>query len=239
MTTAIWMLAYGMPADAMEEYMRIGESTTVESLKRFCRAIISIHEEEYLGSLTTTDISKLLREEEKRGFPGMLGSLDCMHWSWKNCLAAWHGQYISHLTEGRAPPANYTINGHQYTMGYFLADGNYPHRETLVQTISQPQGLKRQLFATMQEAYRKDVERAFGVLQASFAIVHWPARFLSHEDLGYIMKTCIILHNMIIEDKHDDSVDDDYDPPEMATPIQVSREPTPLFTEFIPRDHMI
>ena len=34
-----------------------------------------------------------------------------------------------------------------------------------------PKGRKRSLFATTQESTRKDVERAFGVLQARFAIV--------------------------------------------------------------------
>ncbi|CAL9246495.1 unnamed protein product, partial [Arabidopsis halleri] len=39
------------------------------------------------------------------------------------------------------------------------------------QSISLPQTEKASLFATHQEACRKDVERAFGVLQARFAIV--------------------------------------------------------------------
>jgi hypothetical protein len=36
---------------------------------------------------------RLMGENAARGWPGMLGSVDCMHWSCKNCLRAWHEQY--------------------------------------------------------------------------------------------------------------------------------------------------
>ncbi|XP_029148303.1 uncharacterized protein [Arachis hypogaea] len=107
---------------------------------------------------------------EDRGFPGILGSIDCMRWQWKNCPKAWKGMYMSSyrgaativlevvassdlwiwhaffgvsgsnkdinvldhspvfndIMNDRAPEVNYTINGNNYTMGYYLADGIYP-----------------------------------------------------------------------------------------------------------------
>ncbi|KAL1371197.1 hypothetical protein AAHE18_01G113800 [Arachis hypogaea] len=220
-TAAIRMLAYGVAADAIDDYVCIGESTTIECLEKFV--------------------------EEGRGFPGMLGSIDCMHWQWKNYPKAWKGMYMSgyrgvativlevvassdlwiwhaffgvsgsnndinvldrspvfdDILNDRAPEVNYTINGNNYTMGYYLADDIYPEWATFVKSISKPQGEKRKLFAQYQEGQRKYVERAFGVLQARFVIIRGPARFWEKKKLANIMRACIILHNMIVEDERD------------------------------------
>ncbi|CAL8136935.1 unnamed protein product [Prunus armeniaca] len=55
----------------------------------------------------------------------------------------------------------------------------------------------------MQEAYMKDVERAFGILQARWVIVQGPARMWCKDNLHSIMMTCIILHNMSVEDEYE------------------------------------
>ena len=71
---------------------------------------------------------------------------------------------FSELAQGRAPAVNYSVNGHDYTIGYYFVDGIYSQWSTFVKTIPRPLGAKRKVFAKAQEAYRKDVERAFGVL---------------------------------------------------------------------------
>ena len=72
-----------------------------------------------------------------------------------------------------------------------------------MKTFSNPETKKEIQFAKAQEACRKDIERVFGVLQARFAIVRGPARFWDKKILNNIMKCCVTLHNMIIEDERD------------------------------------
>uniref|UniRef100_A0A2N9GTA0 DDE Tnp4 domain-containing protein n=1 Tax=Fagus sylvatica TaxID=28930 RepID=A0A2N9GTA0_FAGSY len=279
MTAALRILAYGVAADSTDKYVRIGESTAVESLKKFVKAVVNIFSEEYLRSSNSNNIARLLAVNEKRGFLGMLGSIDCMHWKWKNCPTAWKGQYTGHsreptlileavasndrwiwhaffglpgshndinvlehssifteLAQGRAPPVNYSINGHDYTMGYYFADGIHPQWSIFVKTISAPLEAKKKHFARVQEACRKDVECAFGILQARFSIVRGPARFWDEATLNDIMKACIILHNMIIEDERDPNgvqQHDDYKQVPESIPTPTSRELTIEVQNFI------
>jgi len=83
----------------------------------------------------------------------------------------------------------------------------------------------------MQEAMQKDVERAFGVLQARFAIVAHPARGWSTRRLNVIMKACIILHNMIVEDERDTEEDLDYE--QVSSAVQPSRSSSCEFSSFV------
>ena len=93
------MLAYGVSGDFIDEYVRIGETTALESLKIFFTAVIDVFSEEYLRKPNNEDIARLLAHGKCRGFPGMLGSIDCIHWKWKNFPFAWKDQYCSHICE--------------------------------------------------------------------------------------------------------------------------------------------
>jgi hypothetical protein len=88
----------------------------------------------------------------------------------------------------------------------------------------------------MQEGARKDVECGFGVLQSRWAIVKGPARFWSHKNLCMIMKECIILHNMIVEDERGENLPCVYDNP---APLDPHRLSTSDFENFIARHRAV
>ncbi|KAK1615343.1 hypothetical protein QYE76_020860 [Lolium multiflorum] len=92
-SAAMRLIAYGIHADYTDEYLRIGEDTTSESVRMFARLIIKLFGSTYLRAPNEDDTKRLMEINEKTGWSGMLGSLDCLHWTWKNCPKAWHGQY--------------------------------------------------------------------------------------------------------------------------------------------------
>ncbi|XP_018479975.1 uncharacterized protein LOC108851038 [Raphanus sativus] len=218
-TAAIRQLAYGCSADTVDEYVRLAETTARKCLHHFTEAIITLFGDQYLRRPTPEDLERLLYMGEEHGFPGMIGSIDCMHWQWKNCPTPWRGMFargtgkptivleavasqdlgiwhaffgapctmndlnildrspvFDDIIYGIAPEVNYYVNGNEYNMAYYLTDGIFPKCATFIQSIKLPQGEKNSLFAKKQEAVRKDVERAFGVLQSRFAVVKNPSK---------------------------------------------------------------
>ena len=89
------MFAYVIPSDIVDEYVRMSESTCLMSLYSFCTVVVEVFGPEYLKEPTATE--RLLAINAEKGFPGMLGSIDCMPWKWKNCLFAWQGRYKGHV----------------------------------------------------------------------------------------------------------------------------------------------
>jgi hypothetical protein len=73
--------------------VRIGEKTPIQTLKYFIRNINEIYGSEYLQSPNHDELKIILSKNKARGFPGCLGSIDGMHWAWKNCPLGWAGQF--------------------------------------------------------------------------------------------------------------------------------------------------
>jgi hypothetical protein len=214
-------------------------------MEHFCAAIQETYGETYLRAPNEEDLKKILAENAARGFPGCIGSLDCMHWAWKNCPTSLSGQYegkektptivleatttkdtwIWHSFFGTAGALNdknildrsplfestiagtgwgveFELEGHVYKMPYYLVDGIYYPWSTLIQSKSLiSQDAPTKFFTKCQEGFRKDIERAFGILQGQFKILKEPAMGWYPGDLHAIMNTCIILHNMIVESR--------------------------------------
>ena len=96
---------------------------------------------------------------------------------------------------------SFYANENFYKAGYYLTDGIYPEYATFVKTFTDPIDNKRKHFKKKQESARKDIERAFGVLKKRWRVLQQPARYFNKEMMHDVIYTCIILHNMILEDE--------------------------------------
>ena len=93
-----------MPVPLMfDEYLQLGETTALTTLRQFCNCIQAIFGPEYLRKPNADECQRLIDMHGRvHNFTGMLGSIDCMHWEWRNCPVAWKGQFTSGF-KGRHP----------------------------------------------------------------------------------------------------------------------------------------
>lgn len=89
------MLAYGVSADVTDEYCRIGESTSMESMKRYVTAIRAVFGPYHLQELTREDFVQNLRINVDQGFIGIIVSIGCMHYQWRNFPVARQGHFCN------------------------------------------------------------------------------------------------------------------------------------------------
>ncbi|CAL2241120.1 unnamed protein product [Prunus armeniaca] len=209
LTAVIRMLAYGASADQVDEVARMGKSTTLEALN--CPTA-------WQGDYGNRKGTKSIILEAVAGFDtwvwhasfGVAGAQNDL-----NVLG--QSPVFNDVLSGQGPNITYQVNNTVYHTGYYLAYGIYPRWTTFVKSIPNPRSHKQKLFATYQEGYRKDVERCFGILQARWLIVRGAARMFDEEILRSIMMTCIILHNMIVEDEYDYDAVEVYEPDPINT----------------------
>ena len=250
----------------------MAKSTTLESLYRFCSAVVAAYGPTALRRPNKEDLKTILGKSSSQGWPGCLGLVDCMHWTWKNCPSGWAGMFTgkegtptvvleatadsncrfwhfffgmpgslndlnvldrsSLLTDAvkhKAADVHYNVNGTEYFVPYWLGDGIYPNYHCFIKSVSSPKTAKEKLFSSMQESRRKDIERAFGILQARFRILTAPCRLWCRDAMYTVMKTCVILHNMVIDYEMANRLDQGYiNNPELAPtlPFTSNQEPS-------------
>ena len=99
---------------------------------------------------------------------------------------------------GKAP---YEISGSIFHRFFALVDGIYPPYSRFVKGIQMPLTDEEKRYTAWQEAARKDIERAFGVLQSRFQVMARP--FLGHclKKVSTVVSACLIMHNMCVSDR--------------------------------------
>ena len=231
--SAVRQLSSGVSSMEHDDKYRMGASTGLEAMKRFCLAVNEVFSEVALRHPTIHDMNRLLDEGKNAGFPGCIGSIDCMHWEWKNCPSSWKGMFqgmsgrptvvieailadysgrfwhfhfgspgslndinvldrsplFFNAVNGEAPQVDYVVSGHCYRYAYWLADGRYSTYACFVKTFPQPRTRMQTMFASSQEAKRKDIKHSFGILQAHFHILTSGCRLWDRDAMATVVNT--------------------------------------------------
>ena len=76
---ALRVLAYGFSADEVDEYARLSDSTTNETVHRFTRFVVEKYKPVYLREPTQADLQRVMNDCACAGFLGCIGCVACSH----------------------------------------------------------------------------------------------------------------------------------------------------------------
>jgi hypothetical protein len=82
MTDAMRQLAFGCPADAAAERVRVSESLAHEPLLRHCRVSGKTFEPEYLKRPNKDELREIEQQYASLGFPGCIECVEVASWMW-------------------------------------------------------------------------------------------------------------------------------------------------------------
>lgn len=106
----------------------------------------------------------------------------------------------------------FLINGQPFHESWITVDGIYPKYSRFVRGIKEPYTENQKRYTKWQEATRKDIERAFGVLKGTWQFLDRPILLMDLNHISLRVTTCMILHNMLVSDRVMQQVGVLYDP---------------------------
>jgi hypothetical protein len=132
------------------------------------------------------------------------------------------GSFTAVETESGVVP--YRIGAAAFEKTFLLVDGIYPPYSRFVKCIKQPITHQEKRFTAWQESARKDIERAFGVLQCRFKALAVPIHTRDTEIIANLAGCCLILHNMCVSERVMGEIGVRYDPGLVLEEAEVEEE---------------
>jgi hypothetical protein len=141
------------------------------------------------------------------GYPGSMNDINVFN------LSPLLDAFLTGMfAENEKEEVPFVVDEEVFSMLFFLVDGIYPPYSRFVGSIQQPVTEKETVFSKWQEAKRKDIERAFGVLQGKFQVLARPILLINLDLIAELVSTCLILHNMCVQDRIMGDGSTHYDP---------------------------
>ncbi|XP_071688745.1 uncharacterized protein [Rutidosis leptorrhynchoides] len=203
-------MAYGTTPDLFDEYIKIGEKMAALCLENFCQCVFHLFARQYLLKPTAEDIARLYNfYAQKHGLPGMLGSIDYMHWEWKNCPIAWQGQYTIGDQKGPSIMLEAVASQDLWIWHAFFGmagsnnDINVLYFSPLFNTIKDGTAPPSP-FEVNSHRYERGYYLGDGIypewaMLGRFLMLKTPARSIDFNKIRRHMYACVVLHNMIQE----------------------------------------